>query len=73
MTVMRIHRTQKLAHEGRCANLDCLAVMEPPINVYDFILDDNPRVFRRAFCIQCRELIDREMSEIEFEVVDATC
>ena len=58
--VIRISRRKRTSQKGLCANLNCLAPMEPPIPRYDFLLDDDPHTYRRHFCVQCREMLDTE-------------
>ena len=43
--------------EKRCANLNCKAILEPPLNVYTFIVGEYKLLYQRAFCVDCMEAI----------------
>jgi hypothetical protein len=57
---IRIRRRRRRRDATRCANIDCLAPLEPPYSVFTFSLDCEPgHVFCRAFCVDCMDSILR--------------
>jgi hypothetical protein len=58
MNRIRIHRRKRRRDQGKCANIDCQAILEPPYNILTFSLDCEPgHKFCRWFCVDCVEQI----------------
>ena len=69
MFKLRITERRKKKHRGLCANLRCLSPLEPPFNWYAFEIDGSPRIFKRAFCVDCHEkLTTLPARDLWFEV-----
>lgn len=57
---IEIDRRKRTRDKGRCSNIKCRAILEPPYNVLTFELDCEPgHKFRRFFCVDCTEKIQR--------------
>jgi hypothetical protein len=58
MKTIRIRRRKRRRDAGRCANLECGVILEPPYNILTFSLDCEPKhVFCRSFCVDCIDWI----------------
>lgn len=67
MKVMRISADPSPAHNGLCANLNCLAALEPPYSVYSFLVEGSPIVYHRAFCVFCFEQLQLTTQRIAIQ------
>ena len=52
----------------RCANLGCKAILEPPIAIHEFNVGDLSKTFRRPFCVNCIDALERAGSEVIVEI-----
>lgn len=69
--IIPIERRRRAKRRSFCANLDCLAPLEPPYNVFTFSLECEPaHVFERAFCVDCMgKILGAKQGQLNFRVV----
>jgi len=66
-----ITRKKKRKHKGLCSNLNCLAPLEPPFNVYEFQIEGERKGYSRMFCIDCIDvLLHSKRQDVCFEVYE---
>jgi hypothetical protein len=72
---IRIHRRKRRRDAGKCANIECGALLEPPYNILTFSLDCEPEhVFCRGFCVECMDkLFQYGYANVEFLVQGRGC
>lgn len=65
-----IRRRARLKDLGRCANMQCRSILEPPYNVLEFTLNCEPgHAFSRAFCVECIQAIQaNDYRDAEFVI-----
>lgn len=72
MLAIRIARHYRDPHKQggslRCANLACKAMLEPPYNIHEFTVGQLPKTFRRPFCVNCADALERAGSEVIVEI-----
>ena len=57
---IEIDRRKRTRDKGRCSNIHCRVILEPPFNMFSFELDCEPgHRFRRSFCVDCMNKIQR--------------
>ena len=72
MFAIRIARHYRDPHSEaeplRCANLGCKVILEPPLSIHEFNVGDLPKTFRRPFCVNCMDALERAGPEVIVEV-----
>lgn len=72
MLAIRIARHYREPHSEhqplRCANLACKAILEPPLSIHEFTVGQLPKTFRRPFCVNCMDALERAGSEVIVEI-----
>jgi len=67
--IARHYRDHRSRNEPlRCANLGCKAMLEPPYSIHEFTVGQLPKTFRRPFCVNCMDALERAGSEVIVEI-----
>jgi hypothetical protein len=72
MFAIRITRNYRVSKRDRgalkCANIACNAILEPPYTIHEFTVGDLTKIFRRPFCVNCIDALERAGPNIIVEV-----